>query len=382
MAGANEVVLAERGWRNEARLPVSGAVASWAVANPGQFSAFARTADLRDIGVSDPDELGGMWLRWEHPGAGDWGGVVSAASVGSGHIEITAEDFRVLLRKRLTSSRPTPLAAPAGAVFEALMRQASRAEPTYLRVAEVDADLPFVRFEFAAQDIGREAIPAVAQAAGCEWAVTAEPATSFVRRLGRDKSGEVRLVDVLDLAGDQRYVVDFSAISNRLLGTGARPDINLGLQARRKRKRRPYPTATVADDASVGRHGPLEEARDYPDTLDRGAVVGRLSQEIGRSKEPARTLEVTVLEASGKWPLFREGDTVRVELSAEGIVADLRIEGRSVDAVAGTQTIAGPATRLAVPREVAFSPPVIFYVTNVAFDILVANDQTTRVRRG
>lgn len=378
-ANENEILLGERGWRDTRLVPVAGVNASWLVSEAGDFSAFVRADDLRKAGVADLDALAGRWVRWEHPEAGAWGGVVAAVRVDGAEVEIAAKSFHVLLRKRLTPRRRWPTTASAGVVARALLRHASRAEATHVVVGAIDEGLPEVRFTWDRQDVYEDALPSLAGAAGAEWAVDADRRFSFVRRLGEDKSASVKLVDSLHLANPV-YAVDFWPVENVLTGYGADPERGPGKNIHRRKRRQPYPEAVIQDAESVARHGPLEGVRDYADTRERDGVAARLRRDLPAVAEPVRTLSAAVPRSSGLWPALREGDTVRVELAEAGVSLDLRIAARAVDLVRDAVEISGAAVRARPPAVVAVVVVVPDYVTTTGFDnvVTIAGDLIKR----
>jgi hypothetical protein len=348
-AALSDVTILERGGRRPRRLTLSGLRCSWEVNVAGQLSGQAVADELFAAGFATTD-LRGHWIAYEHPSAGRWGGVVSVCAPRNGLVEIGAHGFEVLLRKRLVTEaggRNRPLAAPPGALLWKAIKLADRHGPTYVRRGRIDEHGSPVQAVWQAADVYEDVIPELTDALDREWEV--EPDTrkvNYAKRLGRDRSGSVKLVlgrEISDPAYE--WVEDHWATVNVLHGTA-----ELVLNARGAPRSRPFPiAATEVNHASVRRWGAMEAAVDLGRVGSRDALRDRLKRELNRLADPPAAVRLTTVDEGGVWSRFREGDDVAVELGDAGIRGTVRVRIRALDVEAGTLEIAGDGTRLAAP---------------------------------
>lgn len=377
----DEVQISDRGGLRPRRLVVANVACSWELSAPGSFSAFARIADLRAAGLWG--SLAGRWLTWAHPTAGAWGGVLSGRPVADGVAELTAEGWATLLRGRVLAPGDRGSAGPAASLALRAVLAAGNTGATFVRAGAIDEGGEAVDVEFAG-DACDDVLPALAATGDAEWTFDADRTFRAGRRLGRDRSQTVRLVE-------DRHVVSFRVDDD--LWT-ARPGALLAAvgpqaQALATVTEAPAPAATAAATGPLAflADFALGDLSDLPWTAPPGAEWAEWADQWdwagpqwpGEGPEPApgpglppwqpeqppptvppgvggnspgvpggrfsppRTVpvELTLADADGCWAWFGLGDTVRVELGSVGFAGRFRVLARAVDAASGEMTAAG-----------------------------------------
>lgn len=350
-AATTDVVIAERGGGNPARVALSALTCSWEVNAAGMLTGRMGGAEARAVGL--PDDLRGRWLDYAHPLAGNWGGFVTAVTrTEDGFVEITAEGWLAALRGRLAGSAigdPVAVTGTAGTLLRRLMAQAAAPGPTWLRAGVIEEAGPALAVEWGADDCYESALPMLAAEAGNEARGNADRTVDFGRRVGRDLSGSVRLDDQGDdadvaafrltddlwLASNVLSAVGAVAVRRRVSGQKARP---------REFRAYVFPQEAVRSDAaSVGRWGPLVSVREYPGVVSPTALGELLRRDLAEAANPPATAELTLAAVGTNWLGWREGDTVRLELGAARWAGTLRVMGRTLDADRGVLTVVGEA---------------------------------------
>lgn len=200
MGVSDEAIISDRGGKNPRRLPIANPSCSWELNTAGSFSAFARIRDLRAAGLGH--DLKGRWLEWEHPTAGRWGGVLSGRPVEDGVAELAADGWAKLLSGRVLAEQDTPPPGPIGGLIRRLVIAAGRDDPTFIKLGVIDEGGPSIQIDTGGGDIGDDLLPQLAQDGGAEWYVDADRRINVARKLGRDRSATVRLVE-------DRHVTNF-----------------------------------------------------------------------------------------------------------------------------------------------------------------------------
>jgi len=190
MAGFDEVTIAAPGNLDPKRIPVAAVQVSWGLSEAGAFSGFIRLDDLRDVGLGG--DLKGFWVTCP-TSAGLWGGVITGRPVTNGVVEIAASGYAALAMGRVIRGGIMPRGAPGGLARRALFA-AGAVNPTLLRIGTIEEGGAALAMEFAG-DVGADILPSIASAGDVEWVVDAERTFHLARRLGRDRSASVRLVE-------------------------------------------------------------------------------------------------------------------------------------------------------------------------------------------
>lgn len=393
-----EVVVMDRGGFNPRRLAVAEPSASWEIGGPGAFSAFARIADLRAVGLGG--DLTGRWLEWDHPTAGRWGGVVTGRPVSDGVAEVAADGYAALLRGRVLAEQDRGVAGAGGGLARRAVIAAGRDEPTYVTIGTIGEGGEFVSLDTGGGDVAESILPGIAEAAGIEWRVDADRRFHASRKLGRDRSASVRLVEDRHVVG---YRIDddlwasslgtvYAASPSVAPGGGAstpplvpvvpppvRPPTPPGtpgpgrvqrvnpylrlvgeyLQRAGATNVRPYmapppawATPQPAAYAAAPAVWPGEDAAPaWFATANAPAAaipvgVGVNSPAVPGNRlapPPTVPVEMQLADTDGCWAWFDLGDTVRIDLGSCGFAGRFRVLLRALDAASGTMTVAGEA---------------------------------------
>jgi len=363
-AGSWPLILSKRGGLDAVRVPAYGVAASWEIGAAGTLSAFVRLSDLSAARI-DPD-LTGRWVGLACGAAGRWGGVVTSATVRGGEVEIGATGWAVLASGRVARRA---LRYPALGPAELLRRLLSDLfdGASFLRLDRVGGAGDATGLEVGAGDDVGDLLARIAEGANVEWRVDADRVVEVAPRLGRDLTGSVRLVGERHFADEEASLTfDLLAVENRLVGFGAEAEDEAGAEA--------AGGLEVADAGSVARVGPREAARRYPDVRGGANLAPRLRRDVATAANPAVPLTLETRDVDGMWARFQEGDTVRVSLGLVGMEVDFRVMARAWDGDAGTQALAGEATRrslpVAPPRRVRVQANDLRAVANAAGNVV------------
>jgi len=341
------VIVSDRGGTNPRRLPIFGLAASWELSNLCSLSCFANSEDLRATGLGG--DLKGKWLTYESPFGSTcrWGGVITSRPVTDGVAEIAALGWAVLLRGRAVWQRARPTMAPPGALARKALQEASREEPHFLTMGQIDESGSPVLVTWGGEDIVQDVLPSLTADGQSDWLVTFERQFRF-GRLGTDRSASVRLCEGRHIL-TYRAPDDLFILANRLVGVGAsREGLESMRRGKRKRRKRrtirdsdEFISAAVEDITSIRKYGPMERVISYSDTRDVGTIQSRLRRELERSANPTIPLEVSLINEDRIFASFSEGDTVTVELGGAGLRGTLRVRVRALDVGNATMRVAG-----------------------------------------
>lgn len=340
-ATVGDIVITQRNGRNATRLLTSDLRASWEVNRAGSLSCRVTSRDLTASGWSG--DLLGAWLQYGHPTAGRWGGVVTSVGYADGIVEIGAQSFHVLTRKRLvraTDDETTAISGTPGGLFKKLFRLASAVKEGHssripLTLGDIDESGTTLEVTYADDDLYDGIIPSLTDDIGYEWTVTPDRVVNFGKRIGEDRTSRVVLVEGRHIA-NSRWTDDIWNIENWLVGYGT-------ALARLGNMTAEYRTSAVGANArSIERYGVLMGTRDYGGPYDSERTVAELVRaEVGESSDPDSPVELTVVDEDDCWSLFREGDTVSVRLPQSGIRGTVRVMVRALDLNGGRMTVSG-----------------------------------------
>lgn len=187
----DQIVLAEPGNLAPRRAPIASVQASWELNASGSFSGFCRRDDLRAVGLGG--DIKGYWLEYA-TAAGPWGGVVTDDPDSGGVVEIVAEGWLGLVRGRLITNAVVAMSGSAGGLARRALTLAGAGNPTFLRIGAIDEGGGPVAVELVG-DVGSDILPQIADAGDVEWVIDADRTFRLARRLGRDRSMTVRLIE-------------------------------------------------------------------------------------------------------------------------------------------------------------------------------------------
>jgi hypothetical protein len=324
---SSPLALCREGWIDPVVVDTSGVACSWLVDDDGTLSAEVPLSALRDAGLL-PFGAVGRWLWWEGP-PGAWGGVVTAVEpdAEAGTAELAADTWGFVLDGRVTARVwEAPNATAAGVVHRAVDEAARSWAPLPLTFA----------FEEGGQAIGltprleslRDLMGDAADQAGQEWRAEPDAGVSFGPRVGADLTATVALVWGADIVGARpRY--DLAAVRNVLHVV---PDDAPFVRAR---------IVEVRDDASVAAVGVREGVAATLGVATRAAIRTRAEALLAANVAAGATIAFEVSGRSPRVGMFREGDTVAVDLPTLNLTGDVRVMVREWDDDRGTLSVSG-----------------------------------------
>ena len=354
---AAEVRISERGGLYPRRVPVADLQCSWELSNAGTMSAYARMDDLRLLGLGR--DLKGMWVEFEHPSAGRWGGVLSGRPTSGAVVELAAEGWASLLRGRVINGSQLVSGRAAG-VARVVVRGARELGATYITIGTIDESGESVSMT-ASGDVAVDVLGQVAEAGNVEWVIDADSVFHCGSRLGHDLSSRYRLVEdrhVVEHRTDddlwasrqgQVYRVQSEQALALAVTTGAAVSA-VGSQPQ-------WSLSGVGDAADLAQLQFYEEAepaeirafptRTFPAPW-RGVPVGIGANTPAMptpraSPLPTTPLQMTLSNRDNCWTWCDLGNTVRVELGSIGLSGRFRIYSRGLNWAANTLTVAGEA---------------------------------------
>jgi hypothetical protein len=312
--GYDDVVVSEPGGVNAHRLPVAAPQASWELNGSGAFSAFIRQDDLRSAGLDI--DLKGMWVEYASS-AGAWGGVITGRPTTNNVVEIAAEGYASLLRGHVLDSEGNfTVGATAGGLAQRAIVLAGTGNPTFITIGMIDHGGAPVSVDLSG-DVGTDILPQIASAALVEWIVDANRVFTLARRLGRDRSADVRLVEDRHIArhrvNDDIWSMSDAPVYSEVPGVA----LVSGESA---------PAAWLGQRPGIGAHNPA-----VPN--DPRAPIHTVS------------IELTLVNRDDCFQTFDLGDTVRVDIGSIGLCGRFRGVTKGLDGASHALTIAGELLR-------------------------------------
>lgn len=324
-----DVIIAAHGDRGRFPLHCAGVRASWEVNQPGEFSAYARLTDLWEH-VTEPSDLRGMWLMWEHPYLGDWGGVITDVAVPSrGTLELAARGWLALLDKRLTRQRDTAVLAHAGAIAGRVVRDAGAVEPT--GIVSVDADNwgDFV----AHRDDGGEVLSTLARLSAMsdqDYGVgEADRIFYWRRRWGRNLTTSVQLVQGAHIA-DFRPSWALGPVVTEVVLSPSDPS-----------RFATTPSVSGRDADTYAAFGPRQQRGTFRGNLNRASAQSVARKQAERFARRGHLIELDIVNHDGCFARFRRGDTITVVLADTDAAYHVRVLLMSWDQESNVLRVSG-----------------------------------------
>ncbi|MBA3416655.1 MAG: hypothetical protein H0U10_15660 [Chloroflexia bacterium] len=329
----SDLLIAPAGGLAWSRLPASGVRLSWQVSRAGTLSAFMPANTAHDVGLSHAD-VRGMWVTYWHPTAGEWGGQITAVDWRDAEVEIAAESYLTLLRRRRAPRQLRPATMQAGAIFRYAVTQAAGDRPVWYTSIRADEDGDLLTWEFRHDDLHDDLLPRLLTNHEVEF--TSTRALNFVNRIGADISHRCHLLEGVHLA-NVRLMGDLWAVRNDLVAVAGNDTYTAGEYYQ------------VEDNASIAQYGRLEDTAQLRGTVDRTQVVNQLRAEIATSAAAVDAIEATVLDVNGCWSEFREGDTVLMSIPTANSVVRARVMARALDVGSGTMSVSADVVDILWP---------------------------------
>lgn len=345
-----EIIVSDRlSDANKRRVPVSALSVSWELSGIGQLTCNVQMTDLDLYGI-DHRTLLSKWLRYRHPTAGAWGGIVQTLDADSGTLSIGAESWASALRGVTTQAN----IAAGSRMIATLMNQIDLTSvDTGIKRGLVDTQitnttaidlLPEFDFFSEGQDLLEQFLPNVMQrwydefdwlprlqAAG--WNV--DPTTRLFRfdaTYGQDLTKIIALRDRQHAVGSG-WSADTTDIVNRVLVPGTQKVgetwVNVMLVGH--------------DDASIVRHG--QHSALYPiDAPGNNPNPRAWAQQraIGLARQE-QSVTFDIVDESDIFAYVREGDLVTAMPSNSRVEGPMVVRSRALNVDSGVMTISGEA---------------------------------------
>lgn len=210
----DEVVISEPGNLQPRRVPVASIQVSWEISAAGSFSGFVRRADMQVAGLTG--DLKGYWLDYA-TSAGRWGGIITGQPTTGSVVELVAQGWITIVQGRLITTPIIEMGSSAGGLARRALTLTGAGNPNYLAFGVIDEGGAPLAMELTG-DVASDILPQIAEAGDVEWLVDADRVFHLSRKLGRDRSALVRLVEDRHIV--QARVNDdlASATSGQVLG--------------------------------------------------------------------------------------------------------------------------------------------------------------------
>ena len=301
--GYDEIIISEQGGTGALRLPVASPQVSWEISGAGAFSAFARVDDVRAAGLWT--DIKGRWVEYASP-AGKWGGVITAQPTTDNVLEVVAEGYLALLRGRQVSVSGLQSGTPGGLARRVLI-ESGLSTPTFIRIGQIGEADQAISVELVG-DAGSDLLQRISDAGDAEWVIDADRTFTFSRRLGRDRSAAIRLVE------------DIHIVSHRINDDAWTTNTGVSVVIEVPEGTAPPPWSGVP--IGIGANNP--------------AVPGDRTHPL-----PTLSTELTLANIDDAFLSFDLGDTVYIELGSIGICGRFRTKVRALDVASQTLTVSG-----------------------------------------
>lgn len=365
MAAPSDVVVSDRlSDANQVRFRgTTGLNVSWSLSRAGGMTFEVPYYDLARYGFVNPLDLRGKWIRYEHPTAGKWGGVVMNVAPSNRVVVIGAESWEIALQGVATRGG----GGPKFGLITMLMQQVDQVSsltgirrgtmdlggqgevwvldsPVASGVDLYDTFIPSVLDRWVADRIKTPRL----QAAG--WGVDPETRRlSFDSTYGVDRSASVSLmagrhVVGTDLSADLGNVVNTVFITGKVNYTWTEGG---GRGGKGKRRTKRVTRTGVKMESVIGvnvasRNRFGEKAvvfrQDFPSSSKMQAEANSRARSLTLDTINA---SVQTADVNGLWALIREGDIIHARLAGDGVSGKMVVRERHLDVGAGIMTYAG-----------------------------------------
>lgn len=323
------IELSRPGWIAPQLVPVADVQASWAINEPGRLSCL-----LPYDAIPASRDLKGLWVWWQHPTQGGWGGFVEADPMDTGRgRELSCAGFAALFDVRRGPERARPSRATAGQLALTALWSSQHLDRLWLTGAAADTAGTLLEQEWRGESV-LSILSNLVSTSGQEWrVVTSDDRT--IRFEWRVMAGDDRRNQVLLAEGYQ--IVDASwrptiatVVNDRMAVTG------VSAFAARQR-------VVVQDRDSILTYGRRQDRVSYAGLLRESGLLVAARRDLRTAAQPAGPLSVRILATEGLGLYLREGDWCRVWLAGARSPLDFRIRARAVNVNDGTVEYAGDA---------------------------------------
>jgi hypothetical protein len=336
VATATLLEISRPGWVAPRLIEVANVQASWAINEPGRLSCIIPARALpaaRDVK--------GMWVWWQHPTQGGWGGFVEADPVDTNRgRELSCVGFPALFGVRRGPFRAKPAKATAGQLALAALRTSANVDRLWLTGAEADTAGALIEQEWRGDSV-LQVLDNLVQASGQEWRVVVQDDRSIIFEwrvmVGADRRSQVLLAEGYQIVSAEWRSSIATVVNDRLAVTGVERF------AGRQR-------VVVQDASSILQFGRRQDSVAYPGHLRESSLRVAAQRDLRRLAQPAGPLSLRIAATEGLGLYLREGDWCRVWLASQPAPLDFRIRSRAALLDDGLVEFAGDAWSEGVMR--------------------------------
>lgn len=350
---SGDVLVSERlSEANKRRMPVSNLSVSWEFSGVGVMSFDVQLDDLVTYGL-DHRSLHSKWIRYEHPTAGAWGGIIQTLDGDNGTLSVGCESWASALRGVTTQAN----IAAGSRMIATLMQQIDLTSgdtgvkrgiaDTQINASQAIDLLPEYDFFAEGQDLLETFLPNVMQrwvdefdwlpkiqSAG--WDI--DPVTRrfrFDSTYGDDLRSFVALRDRVHAVGSG-WTADTTEIVNRVLVPGTKKVGETWVNIMH----------VGTDDLSIRKHGQRSALYpiDAPPVASNPATWAKQRAQGLAKEEQAVTFDI--VDEHDIFAYFREGDIIYAALTNSRVQGPMVVRHRALNVSTGVMTVSGEAVLL------------------------------------
>jgi hypothetical protein len=326
MVAILQATISESGNDSPKRLLANGVSRSERIGGRGEASFEFDTYELRRVGLLDCE---GYWISHDHGDLGDWAGVIQQVrhDFGTGTTEVAAQTFEALLDARRTAKEYNVSDGDAGAIAQKVIADAAKGGSMFVAGFRVQPT-GLVDINLRSEQVV-DAVDELARLADAEWRITASRYFEFAKKLGKDLSASVVLMEGKNIDAAGEIIRDIRPRINDLAVMSA-----VAEYSRRT-------AVVVRDDASIEEIG-QRQGTIVKDYMVKESVLRPAGKaELARLMRLGRAATFDVLNVSHVWAAFTIGDTVRLLYPSCDVDHYFRVLARSWDSGSNRLTVSG-----------------------------------------
>lgn len=329
-SATSTLIISDRGWANKRELRVANVSASWRVSGVGRLSAMITAREAWLLGV---DDLLGMWVRWDHPTLGIWGGMIEDVrmQMGAGTLELSCSSFLSDLKHYRTRLSYQQVSAPAGSLVRRAFADLAVKVPFTSISADTDGDPVSITWR---ADKLSAVIDRLAKAGNKQYDAPLSDAWTidfaFRRQVGQDRTGSIMLWEGRQIV-DGPITASLADLTNDILAVSA---VDSWDEAT---------TAVAVNGSSRKARGPYQATIRYYGFNSAQALRSRARVDLQTMTTPAVPVVIRLSDRTPELSEIRDGDTIRMASSTANAYYAVDIAGRAVDAETGVVSLVGDA---------------------------------------
>lgn len=326
MTATHQATIAERGGDSPVRIPINGIARSERIGARGEASVEIETSILRRTGLLDCE---GYEIGHNHGDLGDWSGTIQQVrhDFATGTTEVAAQTFESLLDARRTAKTYEVADGDAGGIAQKVIADAAKGGSMFIAGFRVQPT-GLVDINLRSEQVV-DAIDELARLADAEWRITASRYFEFAKKLGKNLSSSVVLMEGKNIDATGEIIRDIRPRINDLAVMSA-----VAEYTRRT-------AVVVRDDASIEEIGQRQDTKQFDYLVKESALRPAGKAELARRQRLGRAATFDVLNVNHIWAAFTIGDTVRLLYPSCGVDHYFRALARSWDSDSDRLTVSG-----------------------------------------